>query len=286
MSGTVTVDQARLFASAGTLAYDPRQRRGPDGKWIKIGLGVATAPGPVRSEHVRLPPQPRVKVAPRGSMAGQGSWWTLNEDLAERASHFWQGRFSDQRAIRQVFRNIAQGKEDPVDGLNLDTNPNWDLTYFRVDKPVPRGVSWEQWEAEHPHGDPVFDREDLRNDLVSAARWLHQSLAAAPVSRQPLYRGLRMKKDDLPQVGDEFDADVISWSEDRDWGEIYASRDEDPSLGRVGEMQVVLKLAGPHRSVDLGPELLDEHLTQGRYRVKSITGRGRRRFVTIEEVAP
>lgn len=279
-------------------AFDRNQRRGPDGKWIKIGEGlgaVAEAATPARrtrrglrptlSDGVKLPPQPPLKVAPRHSSSPRGWYWTQNEDPAERASHFWQGRFSDQQAIRQVFRNMAEGKADPTDGLHLETNGNWDLTYLNIDKPREPGVSYEEWEAEHPNGDPVFDRGDLRNELISAGRWLHESLADAPVTTQPLYRGMRMKRGEVPKVGDTFGADVISWAEERYRAERYASMPEDPEIGRVGDTEVMFRLNGPKRSVDLGPDLLDEHITQGKYRVTKVTGTGRKRFITLEEVA-
>jgi hypothetical protein len=261
------VGTERLFSI--TAAFNPSQRRGPDGKWVKMG-GAA------------LPVYRPVKPVPRGAIFADG--WMHRTDLAERAAGFWQGRFGDQRAIRDVFRNINAGRE-PMDGINLDKGFN--MTYLRVEERPPLGIGWEQWEADHPDGGPrVYDKDDLRDELTNAALWLRESLADAPVTRQPLYRGLRMKKADIPAVGDAWDSDVISWAEDRGWAEVYAMREEDPELGRVGEMEVVLKLAGPKRSVDLGPELLDEHLTSGRYRVTRVSGKGRKRFVTVEEVQP
>lgn len=276
-----------------TAAFNPNQRRGDDGKWVKIGGSGPTVRAeraarrglrPTASDSVKLPPQPPIKPAPVGSFMGPN--WVGSNDPEERASHFWQERFSDQQAIRQVFRNIAAGQADPTASLNLDTNPNWDLTYLRTEPPRPVGQSWEQYEALYPNGvgsPRLYDREDLRNELVNAARWLHESLADAPVTTQPLYRGMRMKKADVPEVGATFEGDVMSWAEQRWQVERYAWMPEDPSLGRVGEMEVVFKLRGPKRSVDLGPGLLDEHLTQGKYKVVSVTGRGRKRFITVEE---
>lgn len=293
---TLVDPQAARAAIGGLLlAFNPNQRRGDDGKWTKIGGGSgpsvraerAARRGlrPTASDSVELPPRPGVKPAPSGSIMGPN--WIGLEDPGDRAAHFWQGRFSDQQAIRQVFRNISAGR-DPVDGLDLETNRNWDLDYLRAERPRPRGVSWEEWEEKHPNGEGaprVYDRADLRDELVNAGRWLHEQLANAPVTTQPLYRGMRMKKADVPQVGEEFDVDVASWAEERWQIERYAWMPEDPELGRVGEMEVVLRLNGPKRSVDLGPGLLDEHLTQGRYRVAKVSGRGRKRFITLEEVA-
>lgn len=266
-------------AAFSAMAFNPRQLRGPGGRWIDS----AGSPGPTRSSEVKLPPRSPVKAAPRAAIFTDG--WMHREDPAERAAGFWQGRFSDQRAIRQVFRNIATGKGDPTDGLNLDTDRNWDMTYLRAEQPPPRGVGWEEWTAQHGGNVPrVYDRDDLRDELVNAGRWLHEALAAAPTSTAPLYRGLRMDRADVPKVGDSWDSDVISWAEDRGWAEVYAGMEEDPTLGRVGKTEVVLRLSGKKRSVDLGPEYLDEHLTQGRYRVTRVTGTGNRRFVTVEEV--
>lgn len=290
---TLVDPQAARAAIGGLLlAFNPSQRRGDDGKWIKMGGGDgpsvraqrAARRGirPTASDSVKLPPRPSVKAAPRGSFMGPA--WDYIEDPDERASRFWQGRFSDQQAIRQVFRNIAAGK-DPVDGLDLENNANWDLHLLRSEHPRPLGVSWEQYEEQYPDGGPrVYDREDLRNELVNAGIWLHEQLASAPVTTQPLYRGMRMKRADVPEVGDTWGSDVMSWAEQRWQVERYAWMPEDPELGRVGEMEVVFRLNGPKRSVDLGPHLLDEHLTQGNYKVVKVSGTGRKRFITVEEV--
>lgn len=288
-----TAARAQAAIAAVLLAFNPDQRRGEDGKWVRVGGGSgpsvraqrATRRGlrPTASDSVELPPRPPVKPAPRAY--GMGPNWVGMEDPDDRAAHFWQGRFSDQQAIRQVFRNIAAGR-DPVEGLNLDTNRNWDLHYLSTEHPRPLGVKWEDWEAQHPDGGPRFyDRNDLRNELINAASWLHESLANAPVTTQPLYRGMRMKAADVPEVGDTWESDVISWAEQRWQVERYAWMPEDPELGRVGEMEVVFRLNGPKRSVPLGPNLLDEHLTQGKYKVVKVTGSGRKRFITVEEVA-
>jgi hypothetical protein len=281
---------ADLDELAAEFDFNPSQRRGDDGKWIKLGNGPtaraerAARRGlrPTASDSVKLPPRPAVKVAPRGSTMGPN--WDQLDDPDDRAAHFWQGRFSDQQAIRQVFRNIAAGK-DPVDGLNLETNRNWDLHLLRTEEPRPPGMAWEDYEAAYPDGGPrVYDRDDLRNELVNAGVWLHEQLANAPVTTQPLYRGMRMKRDDVPAVGDTWGSDVMSWAEQRWQVERYAWMPEDPATGRVGEMEVVFRLNGPKRSVDLGEGLLDEHLTQGKYRVVKVSGKGRKRFITVEEV--
>lgn len=242
-----------------------------------------SGPRPTASEKVKLPKQPKLKVANRSAIGAEG--WMTRDDPARRAMGFWQGRFSDQRAIRQVFRNIAAGKKDLVDGLDLDKNRNWDLTYLNVEEPPPLGVGYEKWVEQH-NGEPplVFDRADLKNELISAGRWLHEALADAPVTTQPLYRGIRMNRADLPAVGDQWESDVASWAEERYWAEHYARQPEDAKYGRVGDTEVVFRLNGPKRSVDLGPDLLDEHLTQGKYKVTKVSGSGRKRFVTVEEV--
>lgn len=291
MAAAAVLSEELLADLADEFGFDPNQRRGDDGKWIKLGDGPtvraqrAARRGlrPTASDSVKLPPRPVVKAAPRGSIMGPN--WDQMDDPDERAAHFWQGRFSDQQAIRKVFRNIAAGN-DPVEGLDLENNSNWDLHLLRTEPPRPPGQSWEEYEAQYPDGDTprVYDRDDLRNELVNAGVWLHEQLANAPVTTQPLYRGMRMKRDDVPAVGDEWGSDVMSWAEERWQVERYAWMPEDPALGRVGEMEVVFRLNGPKRSVDLGPGLLDEHLTQGKYRVVKVSGKGRKRFITVEEV--
>jgi len=279
---------ARAAIDALLLAFDPNQRRGEDGKWIKMGGGGGSSVRaqrvarrglrPTKSDSVKLPPQPQIRPAPRFAM--NTSPWMGMEDPADRAAHFWQGRFSDQRAIRQTFRNVAAGDDPMAQGV-LD-NP-LAPGYLHVTQDRPAGMDWDEWEA-HPK-EQFYTEDDLRNELVSAARWLHESLANAPVTTEPLYRGMRMPRSAIPEPGDTWESDVISWAEQRWQVEQYAWKPEDPELGRVGDTEVVMRLVGPKRSVDLGPGLLDEHLTQGRYRVLKVTGKGNKRFITVEEVA-
>lgn len=291
MVWTVQATYEGADPQAITAAFNPHQRRGDDGKWIKMGGGggpsvraqraARRGVRPTASDSVELPDQPPVKVAPRFGDYAEG--WMREADPADRAARFWQGRFTDQRTIRQVFRNITAGA-DPLEGVDLD-DPHLAPGYLHVTPDRPEGMDWDTWE-EHSKTLPKFyTKEDLGNELVSAARWLHESLADAPVTTEPLYRGMRMNRSAIPEPGDTWEADVISWAEQRYEVERYAWMPEDPELGRVGDTEVVMRLRGPKRSVDLGPGLLNEHLTQGRYRVVSVTGRGRRRFITVEEVA-
>jgi hypothetical protein len=282
---------ARAAIDALVAAYNPLQRRGDDGKWIKMGGGdgpsvraqraARRGVRPTMSDSVELPPQPPIKVAPRF-----GDWvdgWMRREDPADRASQFWQGRFTDQRAIRQVFRNISVGA-DPLEGVDLD-DPHLAPHYLQVTPDRPEGMDWDTWEQHSQTLPKFYTREDLGNELISAARWLHESLANAPITTQPLYRGMRMNRSAIPEPGDTWESDVISWSEERWQSERYAWMPEDPALGRVGDTEVMIRLNGPKRSVDLGPDLLNEHLTQGRYRVVKVSGKGNKRFITVEEVA-
>lgn len=260
---------ARAAIDAMVLAFNPHQRRGPDGKWVKVG-------GFTPSSRVKVP-EARPFKASNWRTAGMSvifdDGWPSHDDIEDRAVGFWQKRFTNQQGIRQVFRNMAAGKtgDDLYDGVDRDSFMHMGARVYDSKDP----------DADQP---PYFDQADLEADLSNAAGWLHMQLADAPMTTQPLYRGLRMKKGELPSVGDEWDSDIVSWAEDRDWASYYAGIPEDKELGRVGDIEVVLRLSGPKRSVDLGPDALDEHITQGRYRVTRVTGTGRRRFVTVEEV--
>jgi hypothetical protein len=59
------------------LAFNPHQRRGPDGRWAGSGSSASPpgrsrrGPRPTLSETVKLPPQPPVKAAPQQAVASR-----------------------------------------------------------------------------------------------------------------------------------------------------------------------------------------------------------------------
>lgn len=282
------VAAAPAAVEALVAAFNPKQRRDENGRWTKIGGGGGPSVRaqriarrglrPTASDQVKVPemrPFKDSRFATAGTSVIFDDGWPQNDDPDDRYSGFWQKRFTNQRAIRQVFRNMAAGKtgDELYDGVDMDSFMHMDARTYDPNAP------------EDDPGTPYFTEDDLKADLHNAAVWLHTQLAQAPVNTNPLYRGMRMRASEVPKPGDEFSTDVASWAEERFWGEHYARLEEDPSLGRVGDIEVVFRLNGPKRSVDLGPGKLDEHLTQGRYRVTRVSGQGRKRFINLEEVA-
>lgn len=251
----------------------------PDGEQIQVikaDVEEATADEIAQaSQAVKLPPQPPLKTPPERPYEGvplHGHltvWedWQRDPTPAGRAVGFWQKYLFDQQMIRRVFDNMATGKNDLLDGVDLDSGFE---TYLEA-------TDWNK--------KPIFDKNDLRNDLVSAARWFHEQLQNPQTTARPLYRGMLIDRKQIPNPGDTFSNKLASWAEDRYWAEYYAGQKPMPEFGRTGDTEVVFRLQGNKKSVPLH-DGLGEHVAAGTYRVVRVTGSGRKRFITVEEVAP
>lgn len=223
-----------------------------------------------------LPDQPAISPPPRftsdGWMAfpGTGYGWITSTDIADRAKGFWFGRFADQQKIRAVYRNIAAGR-DPMDGVT--TTGSWYTS----------AISYNSKTGKER---PLVTEHDMRNDLISAALWITNVLRTAPQTTAPLYRGVLLHRRDIPAAGDRLTFDLASWAQERGWAEYYAGLPADAETGREGDTEAVYRISGFKHSVHLGSECLDEHLATGTYEVIKVSGRGRRRFITLRETAP
>lgn len=225
-----------------------------------------------RKQPPKLPPQPDVKVLDRlQDVAPTGFDWMKSPDIDRRAKGFWFGQLGDQQRIRQVFRNIEAGRE-PLDGVDTSGRVSFYSNAQSYQSVLDGGF------------EPSTTEQDMRNDLVSAGRWVASQMRDPKPSTQPLYRGIRMRSSELPQPGDRFSTDIASWAEERRWADHFARQPEDEKLGRVGDLEVVMRMQGPKRTVPLGSNYLDEHLAGGQYEVVSVSGKGRKRTITIREV--
>lgn len=211
---------------------------------------------------------PKLKVAPQlaenAMFASSSEPWVFNDDPDKRAVGIWASSFNGMDAVRQVFRNRAAGRPDFADFEF--SSKRFNFTVLKM---------------------PEYTEQDLRNDVLASAMRLQERLDAAPTNKTRLYRGMRLSRDSIPSPGDTFDQDIASWTADKDWASVYASTED---AYHKGDIQVIMRLEGSHRSVDINSDLpsfmygSQEHLAGGRYRVKAVTGSGRKRTVVVEEV--
>lgn len=240
--------------------------RDHDGKFAR-GADVA------RHAAVRSNTERPVKVLTRGQVWPFGSDWQASDDLDERAGGLWSESYHGLRNVRQAMRNLWAGRawDDGVDRRGFG------LTLLRV-------------EDEHGRPGRVYDRADLDADILNAAVRLQQRLAAARTHRTPLYRGMRLSREQLWSEGDTIDVDVASWTTQRDWAAVYAMTDDHASKGAGGDHAVIVRMVGQKRSADIDDIVgrsqrgSGEHLAGGRYRVRRVTRRGRTVNVEVEQV--
>lgn len=211
---------------------------------------------------------PKLKVMPQlaegWAFAASSEPWVFNSDPDKRAVGIWASSFNGMDAVRQVMRNRAAGRPD-FDDFKFSSG-RFGMTVLKM---------------------PDYTEADLRNDVLSAAMNLQDRLDKAKTSKTRLYRGMRLSSDSMPAVGDTFDQDVASWTADKDWASVYANMDDQYHRGDIA---VMMRLEGSHKSTDIDDDLPSfmrgskERLAGGRYRVKSITGSGKRRTIVVEEV--
>lgn len=246
---SLTADGAETFHMPGKHDQKSHGRRG-------VARRRATTP-------------PKLKVMPQlaegWAFASSTEPWVFDADPDKRAVGIWASSFNGMDAVRQVMRNRAAGRPDFAD---------FEFSSRRFERTVLQM--------------PEYTESDLKNDVLAAAMRLQDRLDDAPTSKTRLYRGMRFSASDIPAVGDTFDQDVASWTSDKGWANVYANTTDEY---HPGDVAVMMRLEGSHRSANINDDLpsfmrgSEEHLAGGRYRVKSVTGSGKRRTIVVEEVA-
>jgi hypothetical protein len=225
--------------------------------------GRRTSREPGRST---TPPQLNVvaQSAP-GAVFASDEPWVFSRNPSERAAGLWASSFNGMDAVRQVMRNRAAGRADFADFKF--SSRRFESTVLKIDG---------------------YTESDLRNDVLAAALNFEERLDNAPTTRTRLYRGMRFSDSNRLKVGDTFTQDVASWTEDRGWASVYANTEDQY---HTGDVAVLMRLEGPHRSASIDSDLPSfmrgsrEHVARGTYRVKSVTGPGKRTTIVVEEVA-
>lgn len=212
--------------------------------------------------------------------------WQRSADRHERAGAIWSDTFHGLHAVRETMRNLWAGRAhddgiDPVRGW-LSKYTDAGARY----EPIP-GMSNTVAAVK---GTGTYTREHMAADIHSAALTLQQRLAAAPVITKRLYRGMRLDPADIPTEGSTFDQDVASWTDQKDWAQVYAHAREDQFTR--GSHHVIMRMVGPKRASDMygilapGMNGSGEHIASGRYRVRKVSKRGRQVTVEVEQVDP
>lgn len=228
------------------------------GRLRKTGKPKAKAKPRQPHAAAKLPPQPPLKIAAEEGSTEPRPWQTY-ENPGDRTYGMWTEAFADQQAIRHVFRNMATGKA-ALDGVTI---PDHDHTmYF---DPTTAGE------------EPEFTTADYHNDLVSAARWLHNQFTRQDKLEEDdiLYRGMRLRAAEVPQPGDRFSTDISSWAIEDETAKHYASMAEDTRLGRIGDKQVIFELADPQQAItladpDYDSNMAPEFLIRGDFEVTGV----------------
>lgn len=244
--------------------------RDEDGRWAdKISGKIGSRHGGGRPE------KPELNVLPNGTRWPFGSDWQENPDPEYRAIALWAESHAGHQAVKTAMRNISAGRQWD-EGIDFD-HGRFMMTYRRI-------------EDEHGEPDKLYNREDLRADILSAAIHIQELVDNPATHKKPLYRGVRMDRDSIPKEGETFEVPQASWTEDKDWAGYFASL-EDDSTGHLGDSSVVFRMTGQKRTTNIdqtvqsvGIQSGGEHLGAGRFRVKKISGRGRRWSVQVEQV--
>lgn len=218
---------------------------------------------------------PDLKVLGRDDWWPFGSGWQANPDLEKRAGAVWSESYDGNVSVRQIMHNRKAGRPD-MEGVSTDRF--WfKYNYMRIeDKNGVPGV--------------VYNHKNMAADLRNSATVMQSKLDAAPTIRTPLYRGIKMNRDQLPKAGDTFEHQVSSWTNQRDWAAVYANASDDPKLGIVGDHAVVMRMVGPKRAANVDAIMGDyqrgagEHIAGGKFRVRRVTRKGTAVNVEVEQV--
>jgi hypothetical protein len=226
-------------------------------------------PVEVASSHPRgraLPTAKRdVTVLPRLGAHPFGQTWQEDPDRTHRADGFWAKSYKGMHTIKTAYRNRRAGR-DPLDGMPDDV--------------LQRRFKYDLLHPGNGNDNNGYTLDSLKADIESAVDNIDQRLANADVRTTRLYRGFRT--DNLFTVGEEFDVDLASWTEDKDWAAYYAGKQDDLS---VGKYPVIMRMQGKKHSVPVGALVHQrEHLARGRYRVVKAYKRGMYQVVVVEEL--
>lgn len=198
-------------------------------------------------------------------------------DPSVRAADLYSDTMQGMNAVRGVLRNRREGRSpfENADGSDLRDDDDY---YYLKREMLPLGKI-----SEPMSGDLIYGPDDLDKEIMNAAKLIEQDVANAPKVTAPLSRGMRIPEQDLPEVGDAFDAGgtsgITSWTTDASRADRYSISGDLWEDGR----RVRLVTNGPIAAHDLGAQKRHsrtgddgEHLIGGSQpvRVVSVTKQG------------
>lgn len=206
-----------------------------------------------------------------------GSSWQSSDDVDKRAGGLWSESYAGHKQVTQAISNNKQGKPT-LEGIDAARGHKYTLLQAGAED-LPDGTRTPG----------KYTKKNLEADIRNSASVLQDKLDNAPMHKTPLYRGLLMSRDKLPKAGETFDTPISSWAKHRDNAEVYAYAREDKSLGIVGDHAVVMRLVGPKKSADISDMVAsgiidDEHLVQGKLKVRRVTRKGKSVNIEVEQI--
>lgn len=204
-----------------------------------------------------------------------GSSWQSSSDMEKRAGGLWSESYAGHKQVTKAVANNKEGKPT-LEGVSLGGHQ---YTLLQAGaKDLPDGTRQPG----------PYKEKNLKADIRNAADVLQHRMDTAPVHRSPLYRGILMNRKDLPKPGDTFDTPISSWAKRRETAEVYAYARPNEALGIVGDHAVVLRMVGSKKSADIGDIvgsgiMDDEHLFQGKIRVRRVTRKGKSVNIEVEQ---
>lgn len=258
-----------------------------DGKFTSKGGGAGASMPPLEEPNVVPGYLPSVKDPVSGETfsASTGQPWQHSKDPEIRAGGLWSETYDGMLSVRQVVSNRKNGRPD-MD--KVDPERGWLKRQYQAVGEVQYGYNGPRLGEVIQEGN-LYSKEDMGVDIRNAATVLQHKIDTAPTHRSPLYKGMKMTREGLPKVGETFSQDIGSWATKRETAEVFAYAGEVPSLGIVGDHNVVVRMVGAKRSADIGGIVAggvmdDEHIAAGTFRVRRVTRRGKSVNIEVEQV--
>jgi len=204
-----------------------------------------------------------------------GAPWQSSSNMEKRAGGLWSESYAGHKQVTKAVANNKTGKP------TLEDVPLGGHQYTLLQagaKDLPDGTRQPG----------PYKEKNLKADIRNAAAVLQHRMDAASTHRSPLYRGILLNRKDLPKPGDTFETPISSWAKKRETAEVYAYARPNESLGIVGDHAVVLRMVGSKKSADIsdivGSGIMDdEHLFQGKVRVRRVTRKGKSVNIEVEQ---
>lgn len=207
-----------------------------------------------------------------------GSSWQASDNMEERAGGLWSESYAGHKKVTKAIANNKAGRPT-LEGIDVEKGRHKYTLLQAGAEDLPDGTRTPS----------KYKKENLEADIRNSASVLQSKMDTAPIINTPLYRGMRVNRDKLPKSGDVIETPVSSWAKQRSNAEVYAYAREDASLGIVGDHAVVMRMVGSKKAADISDTVAsgiidDEHLVQGKIRVRRVTRKGKSVNIEVEQI--